>query len=174
MRRPVMTEAGSADARFTIARTAPGSMAEGRVQFLTHHAEPLVWRPGFLDHPNGAQALTGLWIAAAEPAEPAERFARFTSRAAARDGAVTTIALDRGAVHIAAPVFLGEALGITPAGRLPGFVAAQIAVTSLAALAAHLDAAGLAYRRIRLKAAGDAIAVTLPAAIGDTLLFHAA
>jgi hypothetical protein len=174
MRRPVMTEAGSADARFTIARTAPGSMAEGRVQFLTHHTEPLVWRPGFLDHPNGAQALTGLWIAAAEPAEPAERFARFTSRAAARDGAVTTIALDRGAVHIAAPVFLGEALGITPAGRLPGFVAAQIAVTSLAALAAHLDAAGLAYRRIRLKAEGNAIAVTLPAAIGDTLLFHAA
>jgi hypothetical protein len=174
MRRPVMTEVGSEDARFTIARVAPGSMAEGRVQFLTHHTEPLVWRPDFLDHPNGAQALTGLWIAATDPAEPAERFARFAGRSAMRDGAVTTIALDRGVVHIAAPGFLGEALGITPAGRLPGFVAAQIAVTSLAALAVHLDAAGLAYRRIRLKAEGNAIAVTLPAAIGDTLLFHAA
>ena len=85
-----------------------------------------------------------------------------------------TIALDRGAVHVAGPKFLAEALGIAPAGGLPGFVAAQIAVTSLAGLAAHLDAAGLAYRRIRLKAAGDAIAVTLPAAIGDTMLFHAA
>jgi hypothetical protein len=174
MRRPVKTAAGSEDARFTIARVAPGSMAEGRVQFLTHHTEPLVWRPDFLDHPNGAEALTGLWIAAADPSEPAERFARFAGRPATRVGAVTTIALDRGGIHVAAPEFLAEALGITPAGRLPCFVAAQIAVTSLAALAAHLDAAGLAYRRIRLKAEGDAIAVTLPAAIGDTLLFHAA
>jgi hypothetical protein len=144
------------------------------VQFLTHHTERLVWRRGFLDHPNGAQALTGLWIAAAEPAEPAARFARFTGRPAMRDSAVTTIALDRGAVHVAAPEFLTTALGLIPAGRLPCFVAAQIAVTSLAVIAAHLDATGLAYRWIRLKAAGDAIAVTLPAAIGDTLLFHAA
>jgi hypothetical protein len=174
MRRPVATDSGTEDARFTIARVAHGSMSEGRVQFLTHHTEPLVWRDGFLDHPNGARALTGLWIAAADPAEPAGRFARFTGRPARHVGEVTTIALDRGAVHIAAPEFLGEALGITPAGRLPGFVAAQIAVTSFALLAGHLDAAGFAYRRIRLKAAGDAIAVTLPAAIGDTLLFHAA
>src|SRR5882762_1300159 len=173
MRRPVTMEAGSEDACFTIARTVPDSMAEGRVQFLTHHTESLVWRPGFLEHPNGAQALTGLWIAASDPAEPAARFARFTGRPAMRDGAVTTVALDRGAVHIASPEFLAEALGITPAGTLPCFVAAQIAVTSLAGLAAHLDAAGLAYRQIRL-AEGDAIAVTLPAAIGDTMLFHAA
>src|SRR5439155_275510 len=173
MRRPVATEAGSEDARFTIARIAHGGMPEGRVQFLTHHTESLVWRPGFLEHPNGAQALTGLWIAAAEPAEPAERFARFTGRPAVRDGAVTTIALNRGVVHIAAPAFLAEALGITLAGRLPCFVAAQIAVANLARLAGHLDAAQFAYRRIRLKADGDAVAVTLPAAIGDTLLFHA-
>jgi hypothetical protein len=173
MRRPVMTEAGSEDARFTIARVAPGNMAEGRVQFLTHHTEPLVWREGYLDHPNGAEALTGLWLAAADPAEPAGRFARFAGRPAMRDGAVTTIALERGAIHIAAPEFLAAAFDITPAGRLPGFVAAQIAVTSLAELAAHLDAAGLAYRRVRLKQ-DDAIAVALPAAIGDTLLFHAA
>jgi hypothetical protein len=173
MRRPVMTEAGSKDARFTIARVVPGSMPEGRVQFLTHHTEPLVWRRGFLDHPNGAQALTGLWIAAADPAEPAARFARFTDRAATRDGAVTTIALDRGAVHIAAPEFLGEALGITPAGSRPGFVAAQIAVASLAGLVTYLDAGGIAYRQVRLKE-GNAIAVILPAALGDTLLFHTA
>jgi hypothetical protein len=173
MRRPVMTAAGGEDARFTIARTAPGSMPEGRVQFLTHHTEPLVWRPGFLDHPNGARGLTGLWIAAADPAEPAARFVQFTGRPATRDGAVTTIALDRGAVHIAAPEFLGEALGITPAGRLPSFVAAQIAVASLSGLVTHLDAGGIAYRRVRLKAA-NAIGVTLPASIGDTLLFHAA
>ncbi|HYU12770.1 MAG TPA: VOC family protein [Stellaceae bacterium] len=173
MRRPVTTEAGSDDARFTIARTAPESMAEGRIQFLTHHTQRLVWRGGFLDHPNGAQALTGLWIAAADPAEPAARISRFTGCPARRAGAVTTITLDRGTLHIARPEFLAETLAITPAGTLPCFVAAQIAVASLAGLAAHLDAAGLPYRRMRLKE-GEAIAVTLPAAIGDTMLFHAA
>src|SRR5437868_5051180 len=110
MRRPVMTETGNEDARFTIARVTPGRMPEGRVQFLTHHTERLVWRDGFLGHPNGAQALTGIWIAADDPAEPAARFARFTGRPAVHDGAVTTIALDRGAIHVAAPEFLREAL----------------------------------------------------------------
>src|SRR5438105_7122557 len=43
LRRPVTTEAGTDDARFTIARIAHGSMPEGRVQLLTHHTEPLVW-----------------------------------------------------------------------------------------------------------------------------------
>src|SRR5438067_11129207 len=123
MRRPVATESGSEDARFTIARIAHGSMPEGRVQFLTHHTEPLVWRDGFLDHPNGARALTRLWIAAERPAEPTARFARFTGRAARSDGEVTTIELDRGAVHIARPDYLWQAFGIVPAGTLPCFVA---------------------------------------------------
>jgi hypothetical protein len=172
MRRPVATESGSEDARFTIARIAHGSMPEGRVQFLTHHTEKLVWRDGFLDHPNGAQALTGLWIAAADPAEAAERFARFTGRTARRAGAVTTIALERGAVHIARPNYLSESLGITVAGTFPCFVAAQIAVENLATLKAHFAAAGVACRQIRLDE-GDAIAMTLPAALGGTMLFHA-
>ena len=81
MRRPVTTHTGSEDARFTIARIAHHSMPEGRVQFLTHHTETLVWRDGFLDHPNGARALTGLWIAAGRPAErlPSET-ARYVRR----------------------------------------------------------------------------------------------
>jgi hypothetical protein len=172
MRRPVATAAGSADARFTIARVAHGTMPEGRVQFLTHHTEPLVWRADDLDHPNGALALTGLWIATADPAEPAARFARFTGRSARQNRAVTTIALDRGALHIAAPAFLAERLGILPAGALPCFVAAAVAVHSLTRLENHLTAAGLAYRPVRLEGDGDALAVTLPAALGDTLLFH--
>jgi hypothetical protein len=172
MRRPVQTEAGSEDARFTVARVAPGSMPEGRVQFLTHHTERLVWRDGFLDHPNGARALTGLWIAAEDPAEPAERFARFTGRVARRTGDITTVALDRGAVHIARPSYLRDALGIIAAGTLPCFVAAQVAVASLAAVETHLAGAGFDPRRVRL-AEGDAVAAALPAALGGTMLFHA-
>ena len=173
MRRPVATEHGSEDARFTIARIGHGRMLEGRVQFLTHHTEPLVWRKGFLDHPNGAQALTGLWIAAADPEEPAARFARFTGREPRRAGEITTIALDRGALHIARPHSLRDAFGIRVDGTLPCFVAAQIAVANLAELETCLRAAGLSGRPVRLPSGDDAIALDLPAALGGAILFHA-
>jgi len=163
MRRPV----GDDFARFTIARVAHGTMPEGRAQFLTHHTEPLVWLPDMLDHPNGAEALTALWIAADDPAEPAERFAQFTGRAARQEGAMRSIALDRGALHFATPSHLKGALGVEPAGKLPCLVAASIAVASLAKLKACLAGSGLSSRRV---AAG--IAVTLPRALGDALLFH--
>src|SRR3984957_18999639 len=127
MRRPV----GDDFARFSIARVAHGTLPEGRAQFLTHHTEDLVWLPDMLDHPNGAEALTGLWIAADDPAEPTARYGRFTGRPARRDGAVTTIALARGALHFAAPTYLKDALGIVPAGKLPCLVAASVAVASL-------------------------------------------
>ena len=47
MRRPVATDDGEEEARFTIARIAPGSMPEGRMQFLTHYTEHLVWPEPF-------------------------------------------------------------------------------------------------------------------------------
>jgi hypothetical protein len=165
MRRPV----GDDFARFTIARIAHGTMPEGRAQFLTHHTEDLVWLPDMLDHPNGAEALTALWIAAAEPAEAAARYARFTGRPARQRGPVTTIELDRGALHIATPAHLNEAMGIVPAGNLPCLVAASITVASLAKLEAYLAASGVARRT-----AAAGIAVTSPSALGDTLLFREA
>jgi hypothetical protein len=173
MRRPVATEHGSEDARFMIARIAHGSMPEGRVQFLTHHTEPLVWRDGFLDHPNGARALTALWIAANEPAEPASRFARFTGRAARNEGEITTITLERGDAHIARPDYLRKTFSVIPAGALPCFAAAQIGVANLAVTKIYLTRAGVDHCSVRLEGA-DAIAVTLPPALGGAMLFHQA
>lgn len=162
MRRPV----GDDFARFTIARIAHGTMPEGRAQFLTHHTEPLVWIPNMLDHPNGAEALTALWIAADGPAEAAARYARFTGRPAHRDGEMMSIALDRGRLNIATPASLRETFGLAPAGKPPCLVAAQIAVASLDAVAALFDRAGLPYRRT-----ASAIAVALPSSLGDALIF---
>ena len=163
MRRPV----GDDFARFTIARVAHGTMPEGRAQFLTHHTERLVWLPDMLDHPNGAEGLTALWIAAAHPAEPVSRYFRFTGRHARHEGGVTTIALDRGALKFATPSHLKDALGIVPAGKLPCLVAAAIAVASLATLEARLAGSGLSYHRT-----ASGIVVTLPPGLGDALLFH--
>lgn len=163
MRRPV----GDDFARFTIARIAHGTMPEGRTQFLTHHTEPLVWLPDMLDHPNGAEALSALWIAANDPAEPAARFARFTGRPAIPNGPMTTIDLDRGRLVIMTPAFLEQTYGIAPAGKPPCLMAAAIRVKSLAEVKKCLDAGGLgscfAHR---------SLVVDLPEALGDALVFH--
>jgi hypothetical protein len=167
MRRPAATAGGEELARFSIARIAHGTMPEGRAQFLTHHTEHLVWPADRLDHPNGAEALTALWIAADDVAEPAGRYTRFTGRHATQQGAVTSIPLDRGALNIATPAYLRETLRIVPNGPLPCLVAASIAVASLERLDACLSGSGFTYRRLP-----SGVAVTLPPALGDTLIFH--
>jgi hypothetical protein len=172
MRRPVALPTGTEDARFTIARIAHGTMPEGRVQFLTHHTESLVWRTDYLDHPNGAVALNALWLAAEDPAEAAARFARFSGREARPRGEAWTIRLDRGALHFATPKLLSERLGIVPGGPTPCLVASTILVESLARLESHLD--GVVSRRVQLPGGNDAVAITLPPVLGDTMLFREA
>lgn len=168
MRRPVADEGGEiAEARFTIARIAAGVMPEGRTQFLTHHTPDLVWRRGDLDHPNGARAFLGVWIAAADPEEAAARFSRFTGRPARADGGTRRIELERGFLAVARPERLDAEFGIAPGPPLPYFAAAEIAVGSLDRLRAALDAGSLAYRAIP---AG--VALSLPAAVGGTMLFR--
>jgi Glyoxalase-like domain len=167
MRRPVATASGDDWARFTIARIAPGIMPEGRMQFLTHHTEELVWREPYLDHPNGTRALRAVWIAAVDPAEPAQRFARFTGRPARLEGVVSTIALERGTVRIATPEFLERELGIEPGPPLPYLAAYEVEVASLPRLREHLTASGMVHVPLR-----DGVAVGLPPSIGGTILFR--
>jgi len=167
MRRPVAIEGGEDWARFTIARIASGIMPEGRMQFLTHHTEGLVWRDPFLDHPNGAHALAAIWIAAADPAEPAQRFAQFTGRPIRQEGEVSAIPLERGPVRVATPEYLRRELGIELGPPLPYLAAFEVVVLSLPRLAKLLDAAGLVHLRVR-----DGVAVSLPPSIGGTILFR--
>ncbi len=168
MRRLVATENGEEEARFTIARIAPGTMPEGRMQFLTHHTPRLVWREPDLDHPNGAQALAAVWIAAADPDEPAARFARFTGRPTHRDGAVATIGLERGALHFAAAEFLSDEFGIMPEPPLPYLAICEIEIADLDRLRRQLDSAGLACRPC-----ARGIVMELPPSVGGAILFRA-
>jgi len=167
MRRPVAIEGGADWARFTIARIASGIMPEGRMQFLTHHTEGLVWRDPFLDHPNGARALAAVWIAAADPAEPAQRFALFTGRPIRQEGEVSTIPLERGTIRVATPEFLQYELGIEPGPPLPYLAAYEVEIAGFPQLVKLLDAAGLAHLRVR-----DGVAVSLPPSVGGTILFR--
>jgi hypothetical protein len=167
MRRPVALDSGEDWARFTIARIAPGIMPEGRVQFLTHHTEELVWRNPFLDHPNGARLLAALWVAAADPAEPAQRFAQFTGRPTLRAGEVTMIPLERGTVRVTTPEYLEREFGIEPGPSLPYLAAYEVVVTSLPRLVELLDSTGLVGLSVR-----DAVVVARPSSVGGTILFR--
>lgn len=76
-------EAGATgEVRWSILRTVPGEMREGRIQYVYPHAPDLSWPPDALRHPNGATALTGVLICTDDPAEARSRFATFVGRSA--------------------------------------------------------------------------------------------
>lgn len=159
--RPVDTASGPGIAAFTVARPQRGAMAEGRIQVLTHRTEHTVWQRRWLSHPNGALGLTDLVIVAADPAEAAARFARFTGRPPRTTAAGRSLPLDRGRIEImTGPAFAALVPEVTPP-RLPFMAAYAITVASLGAAEAVTAGAGLRPRR-----AGNALVVPFPAELG--------
>jgi hypothetical protein len=147
MSRPVTTAAGPDVAAFTVARVESGEMAEGRIQILTHRTEQTVWQPRWLDHPNGAWALTDLLVATADVDEAAQRFSRFLGRPALATHWGHAIKLDRGCVQLVAPATLNEIAAGIEAPSLPFIALYAVAVKSLNILEQHLQHGGAKFRR---------------------------
>ncbi|MEO1104816.1 MAG: VOC family protein, partial [Pseudomonadota bacterium] len=64
--RAVELPGGPADAAFTVAPFRADALP-GLTSFICqHHTPDVVWRADYLNHANGAQALTGLWGVAAD------------------------------------------------------------------------------------------------------------
>jgi hypothetical protein len=161
MQRPADTEQGPDIAAFTIARLMPGQMPEGRIQLLTHRTEHTVWQPRWLQHPNGAQALTALTIAVADVDEAAARFARFAARPAVRGEDGQAIALDRGRLELVTADACGRRFPELTIPSLPFIGVCTIAVESLAAAEAVLRGGGIATRRV-----GDRLIARFPEELG--------
>jgi Glyoxalase-like domain len=166
MSRPVDTGAGPGTAAFTIARVQPGVMAEGRIQMLTHHTEHTVWQQRWLSHPNSAAGLIDVMIAVADVAEAAQRFARFTGRAATPTPGGALIRLDRGGVYLVSHDRVMERLPEVPITSLPFIVGYAMRVQSLAAAEAAVDDADLDWH-----AFDDGIAAAFPAELGEGAWF---
>jgi glyoxalase-like protein len=149
MQRPVETEQGPDVAAFTIARLVPGQMPEGRIQVLTHRTERTVWQPRWLNHPNGARALTALTIAVGDVEDAAARFVRFTGRPTAPCDGGQAIALDRGRIELVTTQEFSQRFPEVPIPSLPFMGACTIAVGSLAGAEAVLRRGGIAMRRDR-------------------------
>ena len=162
MQRPVATAAAHATAAFTIARVAPGVMPEGRIQMLTHHTEQTVWQQRWLAHPNSAVALIDVVIAVANVEEAAQRFARFTGRAATPTPGGAFIRLDRGGVYLVTHARAAEKLPEVAFSAPPFMVGCALRVESLAAAEAAVDHAGLEWHAFE-----DGIAAAFPTALGE-------
>jgi Glyoxalase-like domain len=169
MSRPVETEAGAATAAFTIARVEPDVMPEGRIQMLTHHTEQAVWQERWLSHPNSAVGLIDVMIAVADVEEAAQRFARFTGRAATpRPGGSALIRLDRGGVYLISHERITRRLPEVAITKLPFIAAYALRVQSLAAAESTAERADLEWRAID---GGEGIVVTFPAELGEGAWF---
>ncbi|KZC98315.1 VOC family protein [Oceanibaculum pacificum] len=166
LERPVgLPEGGSAEARFSVVRVAPGVMPEGRIQILTHHTESIVWQERWMAHPNRIVALTDILLAVGDPQEAAGRFGRFLGRKPAQDTAGRwQLETDRGCLTFVPPATLP--------GLLPGLEAPAAPVIAAYGLeSADLDesercfrAAGMTVERLD----DTRLRLDLPAALGGT------
>ncbi|MBI3507438.1 MAG: VOC family protein [Proteobacteria bacterium] len=114
LNRPVETAQGTRRASFTVVRTAAGTMAEGRVQFVEQHTPEYLWQPQWLGHANKATALRRVELCVADPAETVSRFARYTGLAPAESDGAPALRTARGALVFRDPAATRARLGVEP------------------------------------------------------------
>ncbi len=167
MQRPVGTANGDGTAAFTVARVEPGVMPEGRIQMLTHHSEHTVWQPRWLLHPNSAVALIDVVIAVPDIEEAAQRFTRFTGRAAKRTPGGALIDLDRGGIYLLSHDRATERLPEVAIATVPFMLGYALRVNSMAAAEAAIDAADLEWRAVE----GGGVVAVFPVELGEGAWF---
>jgi glyoxalase-like protein len=114
LQREIDTPHGAQTARFTVVRTPPGTMAEGRIQFCQHHTPQWVWQERWVAHPNLAVGLNGVLICTPDPAEAARRYTRYTGLLAQVSGSVWRVDTARGYLLVVDPKTLRRRLDLEP------------------------------------------------------------
>ena len=142
--RPVTLTGETRDARFRTTRLDPKAVAMGRVYFCEHLTPELVWREEWQAHPNGAQGIARVVVAAPEPARSSALFQALYGPAAAvaaADGRVT-VAAGSARVELMTPSAVAAKFGAAaaqPAGRAEYLAAAEFKVRSLRDTARRLS-----------------------------------
>ena len=177
LRREVETEGGTtATLRFTVGRAELGSMAEGRVQFLTHHTPEHLWQTRYLGHPNTAEDLAEVWIVVANLDEAAARYSAYLDLPADRvEPGTAAIRLSRGRVSLFTPEAFREQLPGDEIPTLP-FIAGYGLAAGDPGRARELAerAPGVVIRDSLPGSSGsdrEHFAAELPGSAGGTLLF---
>ena len=145
--RPVRLDDGSehpATFRVTALDRAPGAR-----YFVCEHRTPeLLWRPEWMSHANGVQAIaaTYLVVEAGQVDATAQAYAALTGGAITRAaGETATIAIGDAAFVIASPQALAVATGAPHVQRTDnGYAAIRLATADLAGARAHWREQGVA------------------------------
>lgn len=167
IQRSAPTPSGPQLVRGSIVRPPVDSWAEARVQMVFHETPDIMWPEAYLDHPNGAEAVTGLLIVVDDVAATVDRFTRLIGRSASGNASRQRIALDRGSLLI---VDTEEALRHLPGlvvPTLPFFAAIMIRSSDSWVTATHLDRSGVPYT-----ASSEGLRIEAGHGLGATLLFH--
>lgn len=80
--RPVHLDGREQDARFRTVRLPAETFPAGRVYFCQHLTPELVWRPEWLEHPNGFRAIRRLVVGSPDGAREARLYAALAGSAA--------------------------------------------------------------------------------------------
>ena len=147
--RPIETPDGVRLARFTVVRTKPAAMEEGRVQFVEQHTPEFLWQQHWLSHANGAIRLKRVEICVADPQEAVLRYAAYTGLVPTRFEDALGLATARGLLVFHDKTAAERRLGVRPP-CLPGIAGYALAT-----------APGRAARRL-----------ILPASLGGVMLFE--
>ena len=155
----------SATARFDVARPQTGTIAEGRVQFLTHHTPELIWQPRYVEHANGALALSGLSFAVTNLDEAVQRYSRILQQAGEPLHGAHVFSLDQGALTLFDYSRACELFADAPLPQAPSMISYQLQCRSLKTFIQQVEnsAAVTLFGQ-------HAIRVDLPSALGSTLL----
>lgn len=152
-------------AQFDVARPRPGVIAEGRVQFLTHHTPELLWQPRYVHHANGAQALTGLTFAVSDLAEAVARYQRILQRAGVQISGGHVFALEHGALTLLDYEAAVSRFGSALVPSAPSMVNYQLECDCAKAFVKYVEP------HAEVHAYGpNAFLVTLPAALGASII----
>jgi len=167
LQRQITASGNDETARFSVVRVPPDKMAEGRIQFCQHHTPELLWQPQWLAHANRATALTAVFICAADPADTAARYARFTGLAAAGAGDNWYIDTARGRLLFSSPAVIKRVFNIEPSA-LPWIAGYVLASSNMAATRKYIAATHFAHGDL----AQQRSYVVPPSSVGSIIVFE--
>lgn len=149
--------------RFKVARPAPEAMPEGRIQYVQQMTPEAIWTEKSLAHRNGVTGLKALYVVAADAADTAARWARFSAMLPRREDDLVVLNTARGRVIIGQAEELKKTLGdVASAPALAGYA---LSCRHPQEFVARCSGLGLAVCKT---AAGHAI--SLPPSLGGVWL----
>lgn len=132
LRRTIEAADGSeVEVAFSVIRPRFGSIAEGRIQSLTHHTPEHMWQQRYQKHINAIVALSGIVMCSNDPQASAKRLSLYTNRSAYPLPYGCGISTDRGKIIFTGKDTLSEQFGGLEAPDLPSIPALMFTSSSL-------------------------------------------